>query len=138
MDLERECQIVQDAKCYRVDVEKVEQGFLINSNNLLTIKRRSDFRRIYHRGTRVFSHLLIVYVLRNRVHQTRIGISVSKKIGCAVERNRVRRIIKEACFHMVISIKKDIVIVAKPSIKNLKMQDVWKDLYRLLEKNRDI
>ena len=138
MDLEKECRTVRGVKSWRIGVEKEEFVFLTKSKKFLSIKRRSDFKRIYHKGRRVFSSLLIVCALWNKMRETRIGISASKKVGCAVERNRVRRIIKEACLHMNISMKKDIVIIAKPSVKYCKMQDVWRDLCFLLKKIKNL
>jgi ribonuclease P protein component len=63
---------------------------------LETLKKNGDFRRAYARGKSFADAMLVVYVLKNRVGSCRCGVTTSKKIGCAVERNRCRRIISEA------------------------------------------
>jgi len=61
---------------------------------LLSIKRRSVFKRVYDTGRRRGDGLLLI-VAAPCPHGTYLGISVSKKVGTAVTRNRVRRLIKE-------------------------------------------
>ena len=61
-----------------------------------TITDNCDFRRAYARG-KAFTHpALVTYVIRNRAGICRIGITASKKIGNAVQRNRARRVIRAA------------------------------------------
>ena len=60
------------------------------------LKRRSDFGRIYSKGRSNATDLVVVYVLPSRDNATRIGFSVSKKLGGSVARNRVRRLLREA------------------------------------------
>jgi len=56
----------------------------------------AEFRRVRQQG-RSYSHpLLVLYALRSGAEQTRVGISVGKRIGKAVTRNRVKRLIREA------------------------------------------
>lgn len=63
---------------------------------IVTLKLNSDFRRVYARGRSYADPALVTYVFKNRAGICRIGITTSKKLGNAVERNRCRRIIKEA------------------------------------------
>ena len=60
-----------------------------------TLKKNSDFRRLYKRGRSVASKDLVLYVRRGRRGLNRIGITVTTKLGGAVQRNRVRRRIRE-------------------------------------------
>ena len=53
---------------------------------LVTICRNNDFRRIYARGKSYVTPLVVVYVLKNRTKNVRVGITTSKKIGNAVQR----------------------------------------------------
>ena len=59
------------------------------------IKLNRDFRRLYYRGQSASSGLLILYYRRNGGNGLRLGLTVSKKNGNAVTRNRIRRLIKE-------------------------------------------
>lgn len=61
------------------------------------LKRRQDFRRVYQRGKSSANRVFVLCWRPNRNGVPRIGFSVSKKIGKAVERNRVRRKLREAC-----------------------------------------
>ena len=61
-----------------------------------TLKENKDFRRHYHRGKSYVSPVLVTYVMKNRKAGLRIGFTTSKKIGIAVQRNRSRRIMREA------------------------------------------
>lgn len=66
----------------------------MHKNNRL--KDRADFSRVYRSGRSWANHQLVLYVLKKpEVETFRVGISASKKIGNAVVRNRMRRLIKE-------------------------------------------
>lgn len=65
-------------------------------NNTDGIKKDSDFRKVYQRGKSLSDRNLVIYTMKNKSDKSRIGISISKKVGKAHERNRIRRCIKEA------------------------------------------
>ena len=54
-----------------------------------------DFRRTYRKGRSAAEPCLVVYARRNNTRENRVGFTVSKKLGCAVVRNRVRRRLRE-------------------------------------------
>ena len=60
-----------------------------------SIKRSRDFRRIYARGKSAVSPCVVIYCRKNRLDTNRVGFTVSKKMGKAVVRNRVRRRLRE-------------------------------------------
>lgn len=65
---------------------------------LITVKKNKDFKKIYASGRSVSNDSLVLYVRRNKVNiDRRFGFSVGKKIGKAVVRNRIKRLLKEAC-----------------------------------------
>ena len=57
----------------------------------VSLKENHVFRRLYHRGATAGNRLLVVYCLRNGTGHSRLGLTVSAKLGHAVERNRMRR-----------------------------------------------
>ena len=61
----------------------------------VSLKENHVFRRLYHRGATAGNRLLVVYCLRNGTGHSRLGLTVSAKLGHAVVRNRVRRRIRE-------------------------------------------
>ncbi|KMT21743.1 ribonuclease P protein component [Clostridium cylindrosporum] len=60
------------------------------------IKRNSHFRYIYNRGKSISNDTLVLYTLKNKKDINRVGISVSKKVGNSVIRNKVKRLIRES------------------------------------------
>ncbi len=81
--------------------------------------RRSDFGRVYSRGKSCATDLVVVYVLPNRGQTTRIGFSVSKKLGKAVIRNRVKRKLREAVRETLpeLTTGYDVIIVARVKLQ---------------------
>ncbi len=104
-------------------------------SDFVTLKSNSDFRRLYNRGKAVTDPALVVYYSKNRAGICRIGITTSKKIGNAVERNRSRRVIREA-FRQVCPLINpcyDIVMVARSKTKYLKSTRVEEVMKRIFE-----
>ena len=60
-----------------------------------TVKENYLFRRIYRKGASVVEPCMVVYCQKNRSGMTRLGVTVSTKLGKAVVRNRVRRQMRE-------------------------------------------
>ena len=58
----------------------------------ISLKGNASFRRLYHRGASAANRCLVMYCGRNR---SRVGLTVSAKLGHAVVRNRIRRRLRE-------------------------------------------
>ena len=80
-----------------------------------TLKSNTDFRRAYGRGKAYTNPALVTYVNKTRAGICRVGITTSKKIGNAVQRNRARRVIRAAFAQLVGEVRPgyDIVFVAR-------------------------
>ena len=61
------------------------------------IKKNAEFRAVYKRGRSFSNSLLVLYIYKNRKNINRLGISINKRVGKSVERNRIKRLIKEIC-----------------------------------------
>lgn len=63
--------------------------------NHFRLRKDSDFKNIYRKGKSLATKTLVFYFIKNDLGYTRVGYSISKKVGKAVTRNRIRRLIKE-------------------------------------------
>ncbi len=89
------------------------------------LKLNKEFRRVYGRGKSFVHPAVVSYILPTKMNKCRIGITTSKKIGCAVERNRARRVIMAAfreCQKEIGSC--DIVFVARARTVKTKSTDI--------------
>ena len=84
-------------------------------NQRYTLKKNSDFRRLYAKRKTAVNSYMVVYCRRNRCGENRLGYTVSTKLGHAVVRNRVRRRLREIVRLNAPAMKKgwDLVIVAR-------------------------
>lgn len=62
---------------------------------IVSLNQNGQFRRLYHRGKSVVTPTMVIYVSKNRLGRNRLGITAGKKVGCAVERNRAKRRLRE-------------------------------------------
>lgn len=93
---------------------------------IITLKENRDFQRIYRRGKSYASPVLVTYITKNRENNLQIGITTGKKIGCAVNRSRCRRIIRAAYAQLQPQLKTgyNIVFVARSKTLYVKSTDV--------------
>lgn len=100
-----------------------------------TLKENNDFRRLYKRGKSYVSPQIVVYAAKNRQGTNRIGITVSKKLGKAVQRNRAKRIIREAyrANEEKLGIGYDLVFVARARCLSMKSTALSVSMGRLLK-----
>lgn len=98
--------------------------------NLTTLKLNKEFKRAYYRGKFKAHPLLVTYMIKNNLSVTRIGITTSKKVGKAHQRNRARRIIRQAFCEILKEYKfergYDIVFVARNKTTECKTHQIKK------------
>lgn len=99
-----------------------------------TICKNKEFTRVYARGKSYVHPQLVLYVAKNRTGHTRIGLTATKKVGCAVLRNRARRVMRAALAeHLPADIGGyDIILVARAQTPRLKSTQVSKTLAKLM------
>lgn len=64
-------------------------------NPAVTVKENYVFRQLYRKGSSSVQPCFVVYCRRNKNGLSRLGVTVSTKLGKAVIRNRVRRRLRE-------------------------------------------
>jgi ribonuclease P protein component len=100
------------------------------------LKQNSDFRRIYGRGEAFVFPAFVAYAFKRRTPGIRLGITVSKKIGGAVQRNRAKRLLTAAFAQIVGEINSgyDFVLVARTRLLTSKSTDIAASLkFKLAE-----
>ena len=100
------------------------------------LNRNYQFQRVYRKGASFVDQAVVVYVLRNRSLGIRTGITASKKIGGAVERNRARRVVNAALSALSGELRGnfDIVVVCRAAVLRAKSTELAAPLRRCLRK----
>ncbi|SHI11150.1 ribonuclease P protein component [Clostridium collagenovorans DSM 3089] len=100
------------------------------------LRKNAEFRIVYKRGKSFSNKYLVLYVKRNGKNINRIGMSVSKKVGKSVVRNRVRRLIRESYRLNSLDLQNgyDIIVLARNSSKDCNYSTIEKSLMELFKK----
>ncbi|WP_027408144.1 ribonuclease P protein component [Anoxybacteroides tepidamans] len=101
------------------------------------IKKNEEFQQVFQQGKSTANRQFVVYVLdRPEQPYFRLGLSVSKKIGKAVVRNRVKRYIRQVFLELRehIAIGHDYVIIARIPVAGMNYAEVKKSLVHVLKK----
>ena len=80
-----------------------------------SLTKNHEFKRLYNKGNSAASKCVVIYCIRNNKAENQLGVTVSTKLGCAVQRNRIRRRLKEVYRLNEQSLRKgyNIVLVAR-------------------------
>ncbi|HEX8917887.1 MAG TPA: ribonuclease P protein component [Chloroflexota bacterium] len=101
------------------------------------LTRSRDFVRVRRRGRSVGSGLATLYIVPAENDTVRVGFSVSKRVGKAVIRNRVKRLLREAVRRQLLSIRPgcDLVFIARPSAAQATYRQVLDAVSYLLRRS---
>lgn len=86
-----------------------QRRFKFKKNNRL--KSKQGFQAVYTKGRTVLDGMSVFYILPQEEESVKIGLAVGKKLGCAVIRNRVKRLMREVFRKHLAEIKKGYHIV---------------------------
>ncbi len=103
------------------------------------MRLRREYQRAQKSGLRVHSAHFVFVLMGNESGVFRLGLVVSRKVGCAVERNRAKRLLRQ-CFRTwekPLEGGVDLVIIAKPGAGDLalpEVRDQWRNVWKLVER----
>jgi len=102
------------------------------------LRRNNDFQRVRQLGKIYASPLMVLAFLRNGLEDSRFGFVVSKRLGNAVKRNKIKRRMREIARTRLVNIEPgfDIVIIARKPVAQAQFKEMEKGLERLLKKAR--
>ena len=102
----------------------------------VTLKKNYEFMRLYKKGKFFVGKYIVLYVLKNNMNTNRLGVTVNKKVGKSVTRNRLKRLIKENYRHYEAVLKNgcDLVFVARNSDIMPGYSEINKEMKFLLKK----
>lgn len=103
--------------------------------NFETLRKNSDFRKIYSKKKSFANKFLVMYISENGTDTLRLGVSVSKKVGNSIVRHRLARLIREA-FRLNSSAVRsglDIVVVARAGLKDKGYNETESAMLHLLK-----
>ena len=104
----------------------------------VTLKENYEFRRTYQKGVSAVSPVMVLYCRKNRLGHNRLGLTVSAKLAGAVQRNRVKRLFREAyrLHEDEFATGVDLVLVARARAVGATYQEIEKSLLRALRENK--
>ena len=118
------------------DLHLPDTGKRARFTSSMRLLRHSDFERVYKKGCRHFAaHMTVFYLLRERGEGLRIGFTVGRVLGGAVERNRMKRRLRESVrLHWPKGlVPVDVVINPKKSLLTLEFAEIGDEIGRAFE-----
>jgi ribonuclease P protein component len=119
-----------------------DEGRRQRFGRMVRLRARSSFLAVQHRGRRIPGRDLVAYALPRpvleRKERARIGLVVSKKVGNAVVRNRVKRWLREGFRRMArpATTGFDLVVIARPGSAVSSLQQTAEELVELVGRVR--
>lgn len=98
-----------------------------------SLKKNSDFQKVYRQGKSYANRYLVMYVLGNHTEGNRLGISVSKKVGNSVIRHHLTRLIRESyrLHEDMFNNGLDIVVIARSTARDISYHETESALLHL-------
>ena len=86
------------------------------------LRKSAEFRRVFSRGKRTVNRYFVIYSLPNHLAYPRIGIQIKAKIGTAVKRNYIKRMVRESFRKLKTEFRLpvDLIFIAEKDIVNVR------------------
>ena len=96
------------------------------------LTKRAQYVLVYHKGSTYIDSLIVMKVLPNRLNLSRRGFSVTKKVGKAVQRNRLKRLLREIVRLQLVKPGWDIVFIVRREAVTADYHQLGKAITKLL------
>ena len=101
------------------------------------VKKSQDFDNIIRKKQSFANRQFVIYYQENKLDHMRLGISVSKKLGKAHERNKLKRYVRESFKTRKDFLKNyDIIIIVRPAAKGLSFLEFGSSIDHVLKKSK--
>ncbi|MGN1298571.1 MAG: ribonuclease P protein component [Candidatus Scatovivens sp.] len=104
----------------------------------IIIKKNYEFKKMFSNGKFFYGEYVHFYILENKLNYNKFGIAISKKMGKAVSRNHIKRLIRENYKIIEEKIKTGysflVVVNKKKNIKEISFYDIKGDFEKILKK----
>lgn len=100
----------------------------------LRLRKSEEFKKVMEKGKKIILPNFIVFILENGLPYPRLGLTVSKRVGKAHVRNRIKRLVREFFRLHQYNFKKgvDLVVVAKKRAKGINYHETVEELSEIL------
>lgn len=102
-------------------------------NSKFIIRKNEEFEYIIKNGLCRKNKFFVIYNIERKLENNRYGISVSKKVGKAVVRNKIKRRLKDIISKNSIKNGYDYVIIVRKAIVELSYEDMKNELLKLIK-----
>ena len=99
------------------------------------VQRRPDFERAYDTGLRIHGRFMAIFVVANGRLHARLGVAATKKLGSAVERNRVKRLSREVFRRHKLAAGIDIIVVPRREMLDAPFANLEADYHSTLQRS---
>ena len=99
------------------------------------VKKNKDFQKVFKHGKSFANRQFVIYSLRTEGQEEfRLGISVSKKVGNAVTRNRIKRYVRQAVLELKDDLRpdRDYIIIARNQAASIDFHETKKSLIHIM------
>ncbi len=102
-------------------------------NKKYIIRKNEEYQKIINLNNCKKNNIFVIHQRKNNYNYNRYGISVGKKIGNAITRNKLKRQIKSILQKNIINSSKDYVIIIRKAILKLNYKEIESNLINILK-----